>query len=165
MLKLLLCYKEVVLDLFELVKGLFQLVLGEIDGGIDVKKVKCVLVCLGCVYYDFVVYCCEVKVNDVVIIWIEQLYLFVYKQFEVEMKKYENVIEVVWVQDELQNQGFWFYVEYYLKEGMKEGQKLVYSGCLVLVLLVVGYYVKYYEQQKVLIEGVFGCLKSVLIVK
>jgi 2-oxoglutarate dehydrogenase E1 component len=96
---------------------------------------------------------------------IEQLYPFAHKQFEAEMKKYENATEVVWVQDEPQNQGPWFYVEHHLKEGLKEGQKLAYSGRPASASPAVGYYAKHYEQQKALIEGAFGRLKSAAIAK
>ncbi|MCA3850893.1 2-oxoglutarate dehydrogenase E1 component, partial [Burkholderia sp.] len=163
--KSLLRHKEAVSDLSELAKGSFQPVLGETDGGIDAKKVKRVLACSGRVYYDLVAHRREAKANDVAIIRIEQLYPFAHKQFEAEMKKYENATEVVWVQDEPQNQGPWFYVEHHLKEGMKEGQKLAYSGRPASASPAVGYYAKHYEQQKALIEGAFGRLKSGSIAK
>ncbi|POM21079.1 2-oxoglutarate dehydrogenase E1 component [Burkholderia cepacia] len=163
--KSLLRHKEAVSDLSELAKGSFQPVLGETDGGIDAKKVKRVLVCSGRVYYDLVAHRREAKANDVAIIRIEQLYPFAHKQFEAEIKKYENATEVVWVQDEPQNQGPWFYVEHHLKEGMKEGQKLAYSGRPASASPAVGYYAKHYEQQKALIEGAFGRLKSASIAK
>ncbi|MBE0630340.1 MAG: 2-oxoglutarate dehydrogenase E1 component, partial [Burkholderia vietnamiensis] len=163
--KSLLRHKEAVSDLSELAKGSFQPVLGETDGGIDPKKVKRVLACSGRVYYDLVAHRREAKANDVAIIRIEQLYPFAHKQFEAEMKKYEHATEVVWVQDEPQNQGPWFYVEHHLKEGMKEGQKLAYSGRPASASPAVGYYAKHYEQQKALIEGAFGRLKSTSIAK
>lgn len=163
--KSLLRHKEAVSDLSELAKGSFQPVLGETDGDIDAKKVKRVLVCSGRVYFDLVAHRRETKANDVAIVRIEQLYPFAHKQFEAEMKKYENATEVVWVQDEPQNQGPWFYVEHHLKEGMKEGQKLAYSGRPASASPAVGYYAKHYEQQKALVEGAFGRLKGVTIAK
>ena len=72
--------------------------------------------------------CRRYRAQDVAILRIEQLYPFAHKQFEAELKKYDNATEVGWVQDEPQNQGPWFYIEHHLKEGMKEGQKLAYSG-------------------------------------
>ena len=44
------------------------------------------------------------------------------------MKKYPNATEVVWCQDEPQNQGAWFFVQHYIHENMIEGQKLGYAG-------------------------------------
>jgi 2-oxoglutarate dehydrogenase E1 component len=163
--KSLLRHKEAVSDLSELAKGSFQPVIGETDEAIDAKKVKRVVACSGRVYYDLLAHRREAKANDVAIIRIEQLYPFAHKQFEAEMKKYDNATEVVWVQDEPQNQGPWFYIEHHLKEGMKEGQKLAYSGRPASASPAVGYYAKHYEQQKALIEGAFGRLKSASIAK
>jgi 2-oxoglutarate dehydrogenase E1 component len=163
--KSLLRHKEAVSDLSELAKGAFQPILGEIDEAIEAKKVKRVIACSGRVYYDLLAHRRESKSNDVAIIRIEQLYPFAHKQFEAEMKKYDNATEVVWVQDEPQNQGPWFYIEHHLKEGMKDGQKLAYSGRPASASPAVGYYAKHYEQQKALVEGAFGRLKSASIAK
>ncbi len=163
--KSLLRHKEAVSDLSELAKGSFQPVLSETDDSIDAKKVKRVLVCSGRVYYDLLAHRREAKAQDVAIVRIEQLYPFAHKQFESELKKYDNATEVVWVQDEPQNQGPWFYIEHHLREGMKEGQKLAYSGRPASASPAVGYYAKHYEQQKALIEGAFGRLKGASIVK
>ncbi|AJK46132.1 2-oxoglutarate dehydrogenase E1 component [Burkholderia plantarii] len=163
--KSLLRHKEAVSDLSELAKGSFLPVIGEVDETIDAKKVKRVIACSGRVYYDIVAHRREAKAHDVAIVRIEQLYPFAHKQFEAEMKKYDNATEVVWVQDEPQNQGPWFYIEHHLKEGMKEGQKLAYSGRPASASPAVGYYAKHYEQQKALIEGAFGRLKSASIAK
>jgi 2-oxoglutarate dehydrogenase E1 component len=163
--KSLLRHKEAVSDLSELAKGSFQPVIGETDETIDAKKVKRVVVCSGRVYYDLLAHRRESKSNDVAIVRIEQLYPFAHKQFEAEIKKYDNATEVVWVQDEPQNQGPWFYIEHHLKEGMKEGQKLAYSGRPASASPAVGYYAKHYEQQKALVEGAFGRLKSASIAK
>jgi len=158
--KSLLRHKEAVSDLSELSKGSFQPVIGEVDDAIEPKKVKRVVVCSGRVYYDLVAHRREAKSNDVAIVRIEQLYPFAHKQFDAELRKYENATEVVWVQDEPQNQGAWFYVEHHLRDGMKEGQKLAYSGRPASASPAVGYYAKHYEQQKALVEGAFGRLKG-----
>jgi 2-oxoglutarate dehydrogenase E1 component len=158
--KSLLRHKEAVSDLSELAKGSFQPIIGEVDGTVEPKKVKRVIVCSGRVYYDLVAHRREAKANDVAIIRIEQLYPFAHKQFDAEIKKYENANEVVWVQDEPQNQGAWFYVEHHLREGMRDGQKLAYSGRPASASPAVGYYAKHYEQLKALIEGAFGRLKG-----
>lgn len=158
--KSLLRHKEAVSDLSELAKGSFQPIIGEVDDTIEPKKVKRVIVCSGRVYYDLVAHRREAKANDVAIIRIEQLYPFAHKQFDAEIKKYEHATEVVWAQDEPQNQGAWFYVEHHLREGMRDGQKLAYSGRPASASPAVGYYAKHYEQLKALIEGAFGRLKG-----
>jgi 2-oxoglutarate dehydrogenase E1 component len=163
--KSLLRHKEAVSDLSELAKGSFHPVLGDVDETLEPKKVKRVIACSGRVYYDLVAHRREAKVKDIAIIRIEQLYPFAHKAFENELKKYENLTEVVWAQDEPQNQGPWFYIEHHLFEGLKEGQKLAYSGRPASASPAVGYYAKHYEQLKALIEGAFGRLKGAVTTK
>ena len=158
--KSLLRHKEAVSDLAELAKGSFHPILGEVDDSIEPKKVKRIVMCSGRVYYDLLAHRREAKIKDAVIFRVEQLYPFAHKQFESELKKYENLTDVVWVQDEPQNQGPWFYIEHHLFEGLKEGQRLAYSGRPASASPAVGYYAKHYEQQKALVEGAFGRLKS-----
>ncbi len=163
--KSLLRHKEAVSDLSELATGSFQPIIGETDAGVDAKKVKRVIACSGRVYYDLIAHRREVKSKDVAIIRIEQLYPFAHKAFENELKKYENLTEVVWCQDEPQNQGPWFYIEHHLMEGMKEGMKLAYAGRPASASPAVGYYAKHYEQQKALLEAAFGRLKGATLVQ
>jgi 2-oxoglutarate dehydrogenase E1 component len=163
--KSLLRHKEAISDLSELAKGSFHPVLGDVDESLDAKKVKRAVVCSGRVYYDLVAHRREAKLKDVAIIRIEQLYPFAHKAFESELKKYDNLTEVVWVQDEPQNQGPWFYIEHHLFEGLKEGQKLAYSGRPASASPAVGYYAKHYEQLKALVEGAFGRLKGAVTTK
>jgi 2-oxoglutarate dehydrogenase E1 component len=163
--KSLLRHKEAISDLSELAKGSFHPVLGDVDESLEAKKVKRVVVCSGRVYYDLIAHRRETKVKDIAIIRIEQLYPFAHKAYENELKKYENLTEVVWVQDEPQNQGPWFYIEHHLFEGLKEGQKLAYSGRPASASPAVGYYAKHYEQLKALIEGAFGRLKGAVTTK
>ncbi len=163
--KSLLRHKEAISDLSELAKGSFHPVLSETDEAIDPKKVKRVVVCSGRVYYDLVAHRREAKLKDTAILRIEQLYPFAHKAFETEIKKYENATEVVWVQDEPQNQGPWFYIEHHLLEGLRPGMKLAYSGRPASASPAVGYYAKHYEQQKSLVEGAFGRIKGMVLVK
>ena len=91
-------------------------------------KVKRVIACSGKVYYDLVKKREEKGDDDVAILRVEQLYPFPHKAFAAELKKYPNATEIVWCQDEPQNQGAWFFVQHYIHENMVEGQKLGYAG-------------------------------------
>ena len=99
------------------------------------------------------------------IVRVEQLYPFAHKTFETELKKYPKATEVVWVQDEPQNQGPWYYVQHHLYENMSEGQKLGYSGRPASASPAVGYLAKHQEQQKALVEQAFGKFKSFALTK
>ena len=162
--KSLLRHKEAVSELNDLAKGSFQTVIGEVDSivSIDAKKVKRALVCSGKVYYDILAARREEKDQNVPVIRVEQMYPFPHKAFAAELRKYPNLEEVVWVQDEPQNQGPWFQIQHNLFENLTEGQKLAYAGRAASASPAVGYYAKHYEQQKAMMQAAFGKLKSFL---
>ncbi len=162
--KSLLRNKEAVSSLSDLSKGGFQTVIPEIHE-IEAKKVKRILVCSGKVYYDLTNARKERGAEDVAILRVEQLYPFPHKAFATELAKYPNANEVVWVQDEPQNQGAWFQIQHNLLENMGAGQKLAYAGRPASASPAVGYYAKHNEQQKALIESAFSKLKSVAATK
>jgi 2-oxoglutarate dehydrogenase E1 component len=158
--KSLLRNKDASSPLEDLAKGSFQTVIGEVDQQIEPKKVKRVLACSGRVYYDLVNARKERAQNDVAIMRIEQLYPFPHKTFAGELKKFPNTTELVWVQDEPQNQGAWFQIQHNILENMEDGQKLAYAGRPASASPAVGYYDKHYAQQKALIEAAFSKLKG-----
>ncbi|MNR92580.1 2-oxoglutarate dehydrogenase E1 component [compost metagenome] len=158
--KSLLRNKDAGSPLSELAKGSFQTVIGEVDDKIDAKKVKRVIACSGRVYYDLVAARKERGQTDVAIIRVEQLYPFPHKAFAAELKKFPNFNELVWTQDEPQNQGAWFQIQHNILENMADGQKLAYAGRPASASPAVGYYDKHYAQQKALIDAAFAKLKG-----
>jgi len=162
--KSLLRNKDATSPLSEFTRGGFQTVIGEVKE-IKAEKVKRIVVCSGKVYYDLVKKREERGSDDVAIVRIEQLYPFAHKAFASEIKKYPNATEIVWAQDEPQNQGAWFFVQHYIHENMLDGQKLGYSGRAASASPAVGYSHLHQEQQKALVDGAFGKLKGVLLTK
>ena len=162
--KSLLRHKDAASPLAEFTKGGFQTVIPE-HKTLKGDKVKRVVACSGKVYYDLTKKREEKGIDDVAIIRVEQLYPFPHKAFSAELKKYPNASEVVWTQDEPQNQGAWFFVQHYIHENMLEGQKLGYSGRAASASPAVGYSHLHQEQQKTLVEGAFGKLKGFILTK
>jgi 2-oxoglutarate dehydrogenase E1 component len=154
--KSLLRNKEAVSSLEEFSRGGFQTIIGETQAGIDPRKVRKVVLCSGKVYYDLLAARRERELDDVALLRVEQLYPFAHKTFENEMKRYPAATQVVWCQDEPQNQGYWFYVQHHIQEALKEGQKLSYAGRPASASPAVGYYDKHYAQQKDLIAAALG---------
>jgi len=157
--KSLLRNKDAVSSLDELARGEFKTILGEVDESIDAKKVKKMVVCTGRVYYDLLTARRERELDDVVLVRIEQLYPFGHKAFETELKKYPHLTQVIWCQDEPQNQGAWFYVQHHISEALKDGQRLSYAGRPASASPAVGYYDKHYAQQKDLLNAALGEVK------
>ena len=162
--KSLLRNKDATSPLSEFTKGGFQTIIPE-QLEIKADKVKRVIACSGKVYYDLVKKREEKGHDDVAILRVEQLYPFPHKAFSAELKKYPNATEVVWCQDEPQNQGAWFFVQHYLHENMAEGQRLGYAGRAASASPAVGYSHLHQEQQKALVEGAFGKLKGFVLTK
>ena len=162
--KSLLRAKDAASPLSEFTKGGFQTVIPE-SKELRADKVKRLVACSGKVYYDLVRKREERGLDDVVIIRIEQLYPFPHKAFAAELRKYPNALDIVWCQDEPQNQGAWFFVQHYIHENMHEGQKLGYSGRTASASPAAGYSHLHQEQQKALVDGAFGKLKGFVLTK
>jgi 2-oxoglutarate dehydrogenase E1 component len=163
--KSLLRNKDAGSPLTDLAKGGFQTVIGELDEKIDANKVKRVIVCSGKVYYDLVNARKTRGATDTAIVRIEQLYPFPHKAFQAELKKFPNVTEVVWAQDEPQNQGPWFQIQHNVFESMEPGQRLAYAGRPASASPAVGYTDKHVAQQKELLETAFSKLKGFVLTK
>jgi 2-oxoglutarate dehydrogenase E1 component len=162
--KSLLRAKDAASPLSEFTKGIFQTVIPE-NKELKADKVKRVVACSGKVYYDLVKRREESGHDDTAIIRVEQLYPFPHKAFATELKKYPNVNEVVWCQDEPQNQGAWFFVQHYIHENMADGQKLGYAGRAASASPAVGYSHLHQEQLKSLLDAAFGKLKGFVLTK
>jgi 2-oxoglutarate dehydrogenase E1 component len=163
--KSLLRNKDATSPLSEFTKGEFRTVIGELDGEIDASKVKRVIACSGKVYYDLVKKRDEKKATDVALLRVEQLYPFPHKAFSAELRKYPAAAEIVWCQDEPQNQGSWFFVQHYIHENMSDGQRLGYAGRPASASPAVGYAHLHQEQQKALLDQAFGKLKGFVLSK
>ena len=163
--KSLLRNKDAGSPLTDLAKGGFHTVIGEVDDKIDPKKVKRIIACSGKIYYDLVNARKERAQTDVAIIRIEQLYPFPHKSFSAELKKFPNFTELMWTQDEPQNQGAWFQIQHNIFESLEEGQKLAYAGRPASASPAVGYYDKHYAQLKALIDTAFSKVKGFVLTR
>ncbi|MDR7268396.1 2-oxoglutarate dehydrogenase E1 component [Pelomonas saccharophila] len=163
--KSLLRAKDATSPLSDFTKGEFKTIIGEQSADIVGDKVKRVIVCSGKVYYDLVKARAEKKANDVAVVRVEQLYPFPHKAFAAELKKYPNATDIVWCQDEPQNQGAWFFVQHYVHENMTEGQKLGYAGRPASASPACGYAHLHQEQQKALLDQAFAKLKGFILTK
>ena len=124
--KSLLRHKLAVSTLDELADGEFQHLIPDI--GAHPKSVKRVVVCGGKVYYDLLEDAQKRGQQDVALIRIEQLYPFPRARLATELKRYPNATQVVWCQEEPQNQGAWYQIQHHLRYCLQDGQTLSYAG-------------------------------------
>lgn len=105
--KSLLRHPKVVSPLSEFTEGTFREVLP--DTTVNAKDVKRVVLCSGKIYYDLEEAREKEKVKDVAIVRIEQLHPLPKKQMLDVLAGYPKA-EVVWVQEEPSNMGYWNYI-------------------------------------------------------
>jgi 2-oxoglutarate dehydrogenase E1 component len=158
--KSLLRNKEAVSPLKDLSEGSFHTVLTEPNPAIDAAKVRKEVISTGKVHYDLLAARRERELDDVALIRIEQLYPFPQQAFAAELRKYPQATQVVWCQDEPQNQGSWTFIQPHLLDGLLPGQKLSYAGRPASASPAVGYYDKHYAQQSALLNAALGESKT-----
>ncbi|MGE4312789.1 MAG: 2-oxoglutarate dehydrogenase E1 component [Pseudobdellovibrionaceae bacterium] len=88
---------------------------------VKADKIKRVVLCTGKVYYDLLEERRNRKINDIMLLRVEQLYPFPTKALIQELAQYKNA-EFVWCQEEPKNQGYWFFVDPLIEEVL-EGAK------------------------------------------
>jgi 2-oxoglutarate dehydrogenase E1 component len=153
--KSLLRHKEAVSSLEELADGAFQCVIGETEK-LVAKNVKRVIACSGKVYFELVAHRREHKIADVAIIRLEQQYPFPHADLKAALAKFPNAKEVVWCQEEPQNQGAWYRLRAYFRADALPKQVVAYAGRPVSASTAVGYMSKHNAQQKQLVEDAFA---------
>jgi 2-oxoglutarate dehydrogenase E1 component len=124
--KSLLRHKLSVSALDDLAKGFFLNVIDEIDD-LDPAGVRRVVFCSGKVYFDLLEARRSTEARDVAIVRVEQLYPFPADEYAEILKRYPNAKDVVWCQEEPQNQGAWFQIRHRLQEPLGQ-RELMYCG-------------------------------------
>ncbi len=125
--KSLLRHKLSVSPLEDFTEQMFQPVIDEIDP-IKAAKVKRLLFCTGKVFYDLLDKRREQKRDDVAIVRIEQLYPFPQEAIAAIFAKYNKVEDIVWCQEEPQNQGAWHFIRPLLREQLDYQRPVLYAG-------------------------------------
>jgi 2-oxoglutarate dehydrogenase E1 component len=112
--KSLLRHPRVVSPLADCCSGRFQRVLG--DAEIPEGPVRRILVCSGKIYYELLEAREKASLRDVALIRLEQLYPFPEAQLGSLLRKYPKDAPLVWVQEEPENMGAWFFLRNQLYE-------------------------------------------------
>ena len=153
--KSLLRHKMSVSPVSELSSGRFELIIPEIEA-IEVKKTRRLVFCSGKVYFDLL----EAReihgVDDAAIIRIEQLYPFPIDEYAALIKQYSHVDEIIWCQEEPQNQGAWYQIKHRLQEALQQQQQLYYAGRAGAAAPASGIFKIHLQQQQALVEAALG---------
>jgi 2-oxoglutarate dehydrogenase E1 component len=136
----------------DLAGGGFRNMIDEID---DLKPsaVTRVVLCSGKVYFDLLKARRETKNDAVAIVRIEQLYPFPSDEYEAIIRKYANAREIVWCQEEPQNQGGWYQIRHRLQAKLGGKQELLYAGRAGAAAPATGISALHEQQQKNLVSA------------
>jgi 2-oxoglutarate dehydrogenase E1 component len=136
----------------ELSAGGFNPVIDEID---DLKPsaVTRIVLCSGKVYFDLLKSRREAKAESVAIVRLEQLYPFPSEEYEAILRKYSNAREIVWCQEEPQNQGSWYQIRHRLQSKLGAKHELLYAGRAGAAAPATGIAALHEQQQKNLVTA------------
>tara|TARA_B110000444_G_scaffold96140_1_gene91054 strand:+ start:3482 stop:6289 length:2808 start_codon:yes stop_codon:yes gene_type:complete len=146
--------KASVSNIEELTNGHFKQII-EDQQNLSDKKVKRLVLCSGKIYYDLDQMRAQEKLDTVAIVRLEQLYPFPIDEYAAVIKKYPNLKEVVWCQEEPQNQGAWYQIRHRLQRSIDK-QELIYSGRRSAAAPATGLSKLHLEQQKNLVINALG---------
>lgn len=140
-------------SLKDLTNGEFQEIL---DDSIPVSKVKKVVFCTGRIYYDLIAERSRLKVKNVAIVRIEQLYPLNIDKLKPIIKKYKGIKEFSWVQEEPDNMGAWLFINPLLQKLLPKSITLQYIGRLRSASPAVGSYMLHKQQHAEILNALFS---------
>jgi 2-oxoglutarate dehydrogenase E1 component len=135
----------------ELTHGGFAPVIGESDA-LAASDVRRVVFCSGKVYFDLLKARRKAGVADVALVRIEQLYPFPADEYSAVLGRYPNAREIIWCQEEPQNQGAWYQIRHRLQEAAG-GREVLYAGRAHAAAPATGMSKTHEAEQKALVEA------------
>ncbi len=120
---------------------------------LDPANVRRVVFCSGKVYYDLLEKRQAENIVDIAIVRIEQLYPFPIDSYASVVNRYAQAHEIVWCQEEPQNQGAWYQIRHRLQEPLGDDHELFYAGRMGAAAPAAGYYKLHQAQQDGLVNA------------
>jgi len=112
--KSLLRHPQCVSTLDDLEKGKFLPVYDDSDN--DVDEVRRVVLCSGKIYYDLLARKQKLGARDIALVRLDQIFPFPQNEISQILLKYRNNMLTLWVQEEPENMGAWYYIRNAMKE-------------------------------------------------
>ncbi len=112
--KSLLRHPKCVSDLGELEHAHFRPVID--DDNVEVDEVRRVVLCSGKIYYDLLARKEALNAHDIALVRIEQLHPFPKQMTREILSRYKNNLLTLWVQEEPENMGAWYYIQNIMKD-------------------------------------------------
>jgi 2-oxoglutarate dehydrogenase E1 component len=148
----LLRHRLAVSDLDSLARGGFRAIIDEVDS-LTPARIRRVVLCSGRVYYDLLEQRRADQNEEVAIVRIEQLYPFPAVDYEGILDRYGNAREIVWCQEEPQNQGAWYQIRHRLQDTLSTKDVLLYAGRQNAAAPAAGISLLHTEEQRGLVNA------------
>ena len=136
----------------DLARGGYRNLIDEVDE-IKASAVTRIVLCSGKVYFDLLKARREAQLGHVALVRIEQLYPFPSEEYEAILRRYANAREVVWCQEEPQNQGAWYQIRHRLQSSLGPKHELLYAGRAGAAAPATGIAALHEQQQKGLVTA------------
>ena len=150
--KSLLRHKLSVSTMSDLAEGRFQPVIDDVDP-IDAGKVRRVVFCSGKVYYDLLERRRADKNPEAALVRIEELYPFPADDYQAILNRYANARDIVWCQEEPQNQGAWYQIRHRLQAPLDARRSLHYAGRESAAAPATGLFANHQREQETLVAA------------
>jgi 2-oxoglutarate dehydrogenase E1 component len=127
------------------------------DAQANPKKVTRIVFCAGKVYYDLLQQRDKDGMDHVALVRLEQLYPFPREEYEQTLAAFPKAKEIVWCQEEPENQGAWYQIKHRLQAYLGKGHQMLYATRKGSATTAVGYLkVHQKEQETVVRDGLSG---------
>ncbi len=150
--KSLLRHKLSVSALADFSRGRFHPMIEEVEPMAD-ESVARVVFCSGKVYFDLAELRRNENLSGVAIVRIEELYPFPIEEYARVIARYKNAKEIVWCQEEPQNQGAWYQIRHRLQEPLSPLHQLFYAGRPGAAAPASGIHALHVRQQQALVSA------------
>jgi 2-oxoglutarate dehydrogenase E1 component len=142
-------------SLAEIVDGRFHEVMGDPEP-FDRNAVTRLVLASGKVAHDLLETRHENNLTTVAIARLEQMNPYPTDGVAAEIASYPNLKELVWAQEEPENQGAWYFVRDRLTGALRQDQRLLFAGRPIMAAPSGGDYHRHLERQKQLVEFALG---------
>jgi 2-oxoglutarate dehydrogenase E1 component len=132
----------------QLISGRFHEVLD--DPAVSPERARRLLLCSGKVYYELVEARARAEAMETAVVRLEQFYPFPEEQLRRVLERYRRAQQLVWVQEESQNMGGWWFVEPRLRA---MGRTVEYVGRDASASPATGSLTIHKREQKELVEA------------
>jgi 2-oxoglutarate dehydrogenase E1 component len=126
----------------------------------EVNAVRRIVFCSGKVYFDLAEARRQKSIDNVAIVRIEELYPFPTEEYANTIYRYSKANEIVWCQEEPQNQGAWYQIRHRLQEPLSERHELYYAGRPGAAAPASGIYALHTRQQEAFVAAALAASGS-----